>query len=209
MKQLWQATDEYFIAGDEVVVSKAGQKTHGLDRFFSGVQQKVIPGLSFFALSLVNVREEKSYPLQVTQTVKSAEEKAASKARAEARKTSKAGEKRKAGRPKGSRNKDKQTVVLNPELLRIQTCLQMLLKAVCATLSLKYVVMDGHFGNYPSAYMVRQTKLDLISKLRSDAALFVLFTRSYSLSPVHNWRRYWFFQKHFNSLADITVAAIV
>jgi len=107
----------------------------------------------------------------VTQTVKSAEGKAASKARAEARKTSKAVDKCPSGRPKGSRNKDKQAVVLNPELLRIQTCLQMLLKAVCATLPLKYVVMDGHFGNYPSAFMVRQTKLDLISKLRSDAAL--------------------------------------
>ena len=52
-EHLWRAADEYFIAGDEVVVSKAGKKTYGLDRFFSGVQQKVIPGLSFFALSLV------------------------------------------------------------------------------------------------------------------------------------------------------------
>ena len=179
-KHLWRAADEYFIAGDEVVVSKAGKKTHGLDRFFSGVEQKVIPGLSFFALSLVNVKEERSYPLQVTQTVKSAEEKAASKARAEARQARKAEDKRPLGRPKGSRNKDKESVVLNPELLRIQTCLQMLLKAVCATLSLKYVVMDGHFGNYPSAYMVRQAKLDLISKLRSDAALFVPFSGEYS-----------------------------
>ena len=53
VKHLWQTADEYFIAGDEVVVSKAGKTTHGLDRFFSGVEQKVIPGLSFFALSLV------------------------------------------------------------------------------------------------------------------------------------------------------------
>jgi len=40
--------DEYMIAGDEVVVSKAGKKTYGLDRFFSGIQQQVIPSLSFF-----------------------------------------------------------------------------------------------------------------------------------------------------------------
>jgi len=179
VKHLWQATDEYFIAGDEVVVSKAGKKTHGLDRFFSGVQQKVIPGLSFFALSLVNVREEQSYPLQVTQTVKSAAEKAASKARAETRKASQEGEKRKPGRPTGSRNKDRQTVVLNPELLRIQAYLKTLLETVGVTLSLKYVVMDGHFGNYPSAYMVKQAKLDLISKLRSDAALFLPFAGEY------------------------------
>src|SRR5664280_358175 len=77
--------DEYIAAGDEVVVSKAGKETHGLDRFFSGLQQRVIPSLSFFAFSLVNVREERSYPLQATQVVKSAEEKAASKTKAEAK----------------------------------------------------------------------------------------------------------------------------
>ena len=43
--------DEYVIAGDETLVSKAGKETYGLDRFFSGVQQQVIPGLSFFAFS--------------------------------------------------------------------------------------------------------------------------------------------------------------
>ena len=95
------------LAGDEVVVSKAGKETYGLDRFFSGIQQQVIPGLSFFTFSLVNVREEQSYPMQITQTVKSAEEKAASKAKAEAKKVQKTGEKKKLGRPKGSKNKDK------------------------------------------------------------------------------------------------------
>jgi hypothetical protein len=57
---------EYIIAGDEVVASKAGKETYGLDRFFSGIQQRVISGLSFFTFSLVNVHEEYSYPLQVT-----------------------------------------------------------------------------------------------------------------------------------------------
>jgi hypothetical protein len=32
--------DEYIAAGDEVVVSKAGKKTHGLDRFFSGCNNR-------------------------------------------------------------------------------------------------------------------------------------------------------------------------
>ena len=192
--------DEYFIAGDEVVDSKAGKKTFGLDRFFSGIQQQVISGLSFFTLSLVNVREEHSYPMQITQMVKSVEEKAASKAKAEAKKVTpatcpanyagcpegrrddvsggareKTGEKKKPGRPKGSKNKNKQEVVLNPELLRIQKALKNLLETVGATIALMYVVMDGHFGNYPSAFMVRQANLHLISKLRSDAALYEAF----------------------------------
>lgn len=167
--------DEYIIAGDEVVVSKAGKKTFGLDRFFSGIQQQVIAGLSFFTFSLVNVREEQSYPMQTTQMVKSAEEKAASKAKAEAKKIQKTGEPKKRGRPKGSKNKDKQAVVLNPELLRIQKALQSLLETVGPAIPLKYVALDGHFGNYPSAFMVRKENLHLISKLRSDAALYPAF----------------------------------
>jgi putative transposase len=174
-KRFLKPEDEYIVAGDEVVVSKAGKKTHGLDRFFSGVQQQVIPSLSFFAFSLVNVREEQSYPMQATQTVKSAEEKAASKAKADAKKVKQTGEKNKPGRPKGSRNKDKQTVVLNPELVRLQTALQTLLATVGATIPLKYVAMDGHFGNYPSAFMIRRANLHLISKMRSDAALYPAF----------------------------------
>jgi putative transposase len=174
-KHFLKAGDEYIIAGDEVVVSKAGKETHGLDRFFSGIQQRVIPGLSFFAFSLVNVREERSYPMQVTQIVKSAEEKATNKAKAEVKKIKQKAEKKKPGRPKGSKNKEKQEVVLNMELLRIQNALKSLLATIGTTVSLIYVVMDGHFGNYPSAFMVRQVLLHLISKLRSDAALYLAF----------------------------------
>jgi putative transposase len=167
--------DEYLIAGDEVVVSKAGTKTHGLDRFFSGLQQQVIPGLSFFMFSLVNIREAQSYPMQTTQMVKSAAEKAARQGQVEARKVKTSGDKKKPGRPKGSKNKQKRDVVLNPELVRIQKALHTLLGTVGAVLSLKYVALDGHFGNYPSAFMVRQANLHLISKLRSDAALYPAF----------------------------------
>ena len=171
---------EYIIAGDEVVIGKAGKETHGLDRFFSGIQQRVIPGLSFFTFSLIGVQEGHSYPLQVTQTVKSAEEKAASKAKAEAKKVNKLAEKRKPGRPKGSKNRVRQEVTLSAELLRIQKALKSLLDTISTTLALTYVVMDGHFGNYPGALMVRQLKLHLISKLRSDAALYPAFAGTYS-----------------------------
>ena len=39
--------------------------------------------------------------------------------------------------------------------------------------------MDGHFGNYPSAWMVLQAGLHFVSKLRSDAALYEPFTGKY------------------------------
>jgi hypothetical protein len=41
------------------------------------------------------------------------------------------------------------------------------------------VALDGHFGNYPSAFMVKQANLDLISKMRSDAALYLPFEGEY------------------------------
>ena len=174
-KRFLKAEDEHIIVGDEVVLGKAGKETYGLDRYFSGIQQQVIPGLSFFALALVNTRQEQSYPLQISQIIKSAEEKAASKAKAEAKKVTNTGEKKKRGRPKGSKNKNKAEVVLNPELLRIQKDLKSLLETVETALVLKYVAMDGHFGNYPSAFMVRQENLHLISKMRCNAALYSAF----------------------------------
>lgn len=179
-KRLLKPENEYIIAGDEVVVSKAGKKTHGLDRYFSGIQQQVIPAVSFFTFALVDVEEEQAYPLQTTQIVKSPEEKAASKAKATEKKQKKTTEKRKPGRPKGSKNKEKPAVVLNPELLRVEKGLQSLLKTVGTTIDLKYLVLDGHFGNYPSACMVRQNGLHLISKMRWDAALFPPFTATHS-----------------------------
>jgi len=177
-KRFLKPEDEYITVGDEVVVSKSGKATYGLDRFFSGIQQRVIPSLSFFTFSLVNVREERSYPMQAIQVVKSPQEKAASKAKAEARKVA---EKKKRGRPKGSKNKiKKEEVVLNTELLRIQKALKSLLETIGTSINLKYVALDGHFGNYPSAFMVKQTQLDLISKMRSDAALYPAFEGEYS-----------------------------
>jgi putative transposase len=49
------------------------------------------------------------------------------------------------------------------------------LETVGTALSLKYVAMDGHFGNYPSAFMVRKENLHLISKMRCNAALYPAF----------------------------------
>ncbi len=58
------------LAGDEMVVSKAGKHTYGLDRFFSSLCGKAIPGVSFFALALVSVQERQAYPISVEQIVR-------------------------------------------------------------------------------------------------------------------------------------------
>ena len=171
-EHLLDRQDTYLLAGDECIVTKAGEKTHGLDCFFSSLLKKAVPGLSFFTLALISTKQRRSYPVCVEQMIRTAEEKAASQAKKQTRKAKSEGPKRKRGRPKGSRNKNKAEIVLNPELLRIQKMLQGFLNTIQGTIQLTYLVLDGHFGNHPALHMVRQCQLHLISKLRHDAALF-------------------------------------
>lgn len=172
--QFHRTDREYIAAGDEVVFGKAGKETHGLGRFFSSLQNRVIPGLSFFVFSLIDVQERQSYPIQAVQIIKEPKQ----PKKKEKEKPSQA-KKRAVGRPKGSKNKKKEPPILSPELLRIQSILQAFLVVLKGVLTVRYLVMDGHFGNYPSAWMVLQTGLQLVSKFRSDAALFEPFTGKY------------------------------
>src|SRR6266550_5483683 len=70
---LFRADDVYLLAGDETVVTKAGKHTPGLDRFFASLYGKSIPGLAFFALSLISIKQRRSFPIAVEQVVRSTE----------------------------------------------------------------------------------------------------------------------------------------
>ena len=59
----------YLLAGDEVVVTKTGKKTYGIDRFFSSLYGKSLSGLSFFALSLISVQQRHSFPMKLEQII--------------------------------------------------------------------------------------------------------------------------------------------
>lgn len=179
-QHLYCRHETYVLAGDETVVTKAGKQTHGLDRFFAGVYQKVVPGVSFFTFSLISTQQRCAYPLRVEQVIRTAAEKAASKAKKAAKTSRPSGPKHKAGRPKGSRNQNKLGVELSPELQRIQQLLQKLVQQIDGLISLRYVTLDGHFGNHPACQMVRQCGLHLISKLRADAALYFRYTGAYA-----------------------------
>jgi len=165
---------EYIAAGDEVVFGKAGRETYGLGRFFSSLQNRVIPGLSFFVFSLIDVQERQSYPIQAVQIIK--EPKRPKKKEKEKPIQEK---KRPVGRPKGSKNKKEQPPILSPELLRVQSILQAFLAVLKGILTVRYLVLDGHFGNHPSAWMVLQTDLQLVSKFRCDTALYEPFAGKY------------------------------
>jgi putative transposase len=165
---------EYLLAGDETVVTKAGKKSYGLDRFFSSIYNRPVPGLAFFALSLVSVQERRSYPLLVEQRVRTEAEKQAADAEQKVKKRSQG--KSKPGRPKGSKNKDKTQIEWTPELCLIHSLLQKVMGLMSGLCCVSYVVLDGHFGNNHALQMVRQaTTLHLISKLRQDAALYFLY----------------------------------
>ena len=146
------------------MVSKAGKKTHGLGRFYSSLAQRAIPGVSFLALSLVDVEKRRSYPLLVEQRVP-------------ARRVEK-GEppvKRGRGRPKGSKSHVKAAPALSAELTQLGEMLRTTLNRI-APLKVKHVVLDGFFGNYPTTWLVRDAGLHLISKLRHNAALYLPYT---------------------------------
>ena len=82
---VYRSEEVYLLVGDEVVVTKAGKITHGLDRFFASLYGKPVPGLAFFTLSLVRVQARRSFPMRVEQVVRSDAAKAASKAKAAAK----------------------------------------------------------------------------------------------------------------------------
>ena len=93
--------EKYALAGDEVVITKSGHQTYGVDWFFSSLASRPVKGLAFFALSLVGLEQRQSYPLRIEQVMRAAPEAKTTPA------SSVSGAKRKRGRPKGSKNKDK------------------------------------------------------------------------------------------------------
>src|SRR5512135_2149110 len=178
-QHLYQPDDVYILAGDDVVVTKAGAATYGLDRFFASLLSRVVPGLAFFTLALISTKVRRSSPVYLQQVVRSEAEKAASRAKAAAKRAPQAPEPRKRGRPKGSKDKVTAEVVLSPELRRIQAMLEGQLKRMCGLICVTHLVLDGHFGNHPTLHMVRQCGLHLISKLRCDSALYLPYDGPY------------------------------
>jgi putative transposase len=196
-QHVYRPEDVYLLVGDEVVATKAGKLTHGLDRFFSSLYGKPVPGVAFFTLSLVSVQARRSFPIRVEQVVRSDAEKAASKAQAAAKKPTAAAQRR-PGRPKGSKKTPKADVPLTPELERITGMLGALLRLIAGVVSLTYVVLDGHFGNHHALQMARQHNLHLISKLRCDAALYFPYTGPYAGRGPH--RKYGD-KVHYNNIS--------
>jgi len=172
--------DEFFLAADEVVVTKAGKKTFGLDRFFSSILKRPVPGLCFLAFSIISFRHGCSCPIRMEPILKEHAEGTSKKKDQKSQKKKKGGSEvsppsRKNGRPKGSKKRDKHKVQLLPFLLFVQKLIFDILQGLGSALPISYFVFDGEFGHNDAAQMVRQTGLHLISKLRYNSALHLVY----------------------------------
>jgi putative transposase len=64
---------------------------------------------------------------------------------------------------------------LTPQLLLLQRMIRHV-QAHLQGITVKHIVLDGKFGNYPSTWAVSQTGLHIISKMRHDAALYLPYS---------------------------------
>ena len=164
--------DVILMAGDDVVVTKSGKTTYGLDRFFSSLYGKAVPGLCFLSLSLISVKRRTSYPVMMEQHGPEHRQTPAEGG------TKKSNGKR--GRPKGSKNQHRREVTLSPYLCFVQESISRVLQLIGDHVKVNHFVFDGAFGYNDAVQMVRQLGLHLISKLRHNAALYFPYDGPYS-----------------------------
>ena len=175
-EHLFDPESVHLLAGDESVVAKSGDETHGLSRFFASTYGKTIRGLAFFALSVISVKKRRSYPMLMEQIVRGETSTPPKKATV-SKPSETQGEQ--PGRPKGSKNRNKTEVVLNDTLKQTQSMLKTVLATLDGFIPIRYFLLDGYFGNNNTLQMVRDCGLHLISKLRRDAALYLPPTTPY------------------------------
>lgn len=167
---LLESDDVMVMSGDHVVVTKSGKKTYGLDRFFSSLYGKAVPGLCFLSLSLISVKHRTSYPALIEQVEKAPLPPQQPKQKASGQR----------GRPKGRQNRNRREVELSPSLRFIQDNIARVLKQIGAHLKVVYFLFDGELGHNDAMQMVRHLGLHLVSKLRYNAALYFPYEGPYS-----------------------------
>ena len=169
---LTKTPTEIVIAGDATTVFKSGKQTFGLGKFFSSIHSRAVKALAFQTLSLLDVNQQKSWPLIIEQILPVTKETQAF-ANLETK------PKRGRGGPKGSKNKNQRHVELSREMKQIQNMLLKLLKMLEGVLVVTHFVYDGAFGNNAAVQMTTQVGLHLISKLRCNSSLYFQWNGDY------------------------------
>jgi putative transposase len=163
--------DVVVMSGDHVVVTKAGKMTFGLDRFFSSLYGKTVPGLCFLSLSLLSVKRRTSYPVLTEQVEKPSDALVQEPPKPKAR--------GRRGRPQGSKNRNRRAVELSPLLRFIQAHIKRLLEQIGDAFKVVYFLFDGELGHNDALQMTRQVGLHLISTLRYNSALYFPYDGPY------------------------------
>jgi putative transposase len=173
------------LATDETVGKKAGHATHGIGFHYSSKDSKVVKSVAALNLSLLHVGTKLCLPACQQQLLFSTAEgskkpkKQLTKVAAGAPATAP----KKAGRPKGSKNKPKQAVTPAYTFEVLDRVLGSFFKLFAQFLSkaiqIKYLIGDGGFGNNTVANIAAAQNLYLISKLQYNAALYFPFAGEY------------------------------
>jgi len=165
----------YILALDETVEGKSRKKTYGMSKFFSSTLDKVVDGISFSAISLIDTTRAVSYMLGVEQLTYTDKDKARILAqkeqKKEAKKRQEAGEAKPKGRQKGSKNKTEKEPD-NPSFRAFKSLLDVVMsKLKTIKLPLCYFVADSAFAALHHVKEVQKHGLHLISKMAYNTAL--------------------------------------
>jgi putative transposase len=176
----YEKFETILIANDETVVGKAGKKTIGLDMFFSSILKKPIKSLCFSGLSLIIPERKKSFPLLMTQLIYTEEEKIKLLNDKKKRKEVKIN-KKKVGRPKGSKNKEKVEEKLAPTFRILDE--QFIKLTNLLSYKSAHFLGDGKYANNTVVKLCKKYGFNLISKLQNNASLFFEYTGKSKTKP--------------------------
>jgi putative transposase len=144
--------------GDYGVVTPSGKTPSGLERFFSSLYGKAMPGLCFLRVSLRRVKRRTSSPV-VTEHVEQA---CAAAAHAPPTTTSRGAR----GRPKGSKNRHRREGERSPSRHLIQEPIKRVLQQSGDACKVVSFIFDGELGQNDARQRGRQVGLHVVSKLR-------------------------------------------
>lgn len=175
---LYKPGKHYIVAVDETVEGKTGKQSFGLGRFYSSVAQKVIKGVCFFGLSIIEVGSGTSYVLDVSQVLYTEGDKeriAANKKKAkEGKERAKGGNALPKGRKKGATGKkpDGNESASYRTFKGMWSATMVALRQWAVGIRITHLVADSAYGTLDYLTLSLLNGCHLISKLARNAALY-------------------------------------
>jgi putative transposase len=166
---------DIILSVDQTTGKKSGKHTFGKSKNYDSKTQRVIPSISILAISLIHLKSKISFPVLIQQLVYDTYTKK--------KKKKSPAKKGKVGRPKGSKNKPKEIAYTFQVFSNLLEQWEKLVEKYCSFLQIKYIVGDNAFGNESVRKICQEANLELVSKLKSNAALFFPDQNDYKTKP--------------------------